>query len=1107
MIGVKGKIRKNTYIGRKTMQMLDKNLQEIIERAFNMDRLSPDVRKQVMDYIVGETETIQLSPIDKLVGYHTSYMLEGLLEGKNKELALRCYYVFYLFNSKAFFMNSMGMESSYELYHTLGLEPCSVVEGITMSLVTKLNYNSSSVFNAIKNNITDYENKGKKSLFGQADTYYGNAFQDYVLKQRKDSKEISPTLLYLEGVRAVLSQNNASQEMQAFEKEIEELIPFIYDKHPLFTPSYEKQKRNELQAIALSFSIVFHKKSTKFQELLCKQIQLCDNEYVEELLSNQYKGGATEEMAKLLEDVSVANAYKADFYADRMLRDSLFSSKDEYHRPLLAIYKEDPDSVLVAYETLKRGRKPGAFLLFTFLRARGVEFEKEEVRTLETLLEYYVGKVAAENKVHIYRPDRRVYQAPLMLYEVSEVAKTQVREVVAAQKMQSVLVDIEAASRFFFKEIKGNILEELAKEMGVKLILSTAIEREPKLSAEVLREFIQCHLEETDELMREKIKAGEDNITKYAEKLYTEDIGMKVETLVSVFNHRLKTVISFMEAFVVDREEQVRGEIQKLRNTKNKNMQEAFDRLETKWDSKKHTVAIEASRTLEEVASYISSFYKPANDKLIPYLEEVEGLMMMKDKEGKEFPLVLLKYYLSEYMRIKEIQLLEPCEAVKKLMDEGQLRLFTNELYDKWMKEGADTKKKNILILYALNGENTELVTLKKQIDEWTENARGALAAFAVTAMAIKGSGMALMLTDGIATKCKNKQVKAAAAEALDLAAKARGLSKEALVDKIVPTLGFNENRELHLSYGIRDFKAKLTPQMEIILFDEEKQKVIKSLPKPGVSDDEEKAQVAKETFTGLKKQLKTILATQQQRLAKALLTGRSWQQESWRELFVKNPIMNSFAISLIWGEYNQEGDLLGTFRYMEDGSFNTVEEEEYSLSEGTAIRLVHPMDLKEEEKVAWEQQLEDYEITQSILQLSMPIYTLEKEDEKERTFMKYKDSEVYYGKVIGIMNKHEWLKTSGLDGGCAEGFYYEDKTSGIGMLLRLDNFFMTMEAIDTVRINELIFYKGGTFNVNDYYIEKEMENNIIPLKDVPAKVLNLGLTIIHLLIPEKEGK
>ncbi len=58
------------------------------------------------------------------------------------------------------------------------------------------------------------------------------------------------------------------------------------------------------------------------------------------------------------------------------------------------------------------------------------------------------------------------------------------------------------------------------------------------------------------------------------------------------------------------------------------------------------------------------------------------------------------------------------------------------------------------------------------------------------------------------------------------------------------------------------------------------------------------------------------------------------------------------------------------TFRYMEDGSFNTVDEEEYTLPDGGSIGLVHPIELTDQDLAAWKQQLEDYEITQSIDQL-----------------------------------------------------------------------------------------------------------------------------------------
>ena len=61
----------------------------------------------------------------------------------------------------------------------------------------------------------------------------------------------------------------------------------------------------------------------------------------------------------------------------------------------------------------------------------------------------------------------------------------------------------------------------------------------------------------------------------------------------------------------------------------------------------------------------------------------------------------------------------------------------------------------------------------------------------------------------------------------------------------------------------------------------------------------------------------------------------------------------------------------------MDDSSFNTVDEEEYTLLNGASIGLVRPIELEAATLAAWKQQLEDYEIIQSIDQLSRPIYRL----------------------------------------------------------------------------------------------------------------------------------
>ena len=151
-------------------------------------------------------------------------------------------------------------------------------------------------------------------------------------------------------------------------------------------------------------------------------------------------------------------------------------------------------------------------------------------------------------------------------------------------------------------------------------------------------------------------------------------------------------------------------------------------------------------------------------------------------------------------------------------------------------------------------------------------------------------------------------------------------------------------------------------------------------MPAPGKRDDAEKAAAAYEAFKQLKKQVKTVAASERLRLEQALTAERLWRAGAWRELFVKNPVMHQFAIGLIWGVY-ENGALKDTFRYMEDGSFNTVDEEEYDFPEEGMIGLIHPIELTEADLASWKEQLADYEVVQPIEQLSRPVYRVTEEE------------------------------------------------------------------------------------------------------------------------------
>lgn len=355
-----------------------------------------------------------------------------------------------------------------------------------------------------------------------------------------------------------------------------------------------------------------------------------------------------------------------------------------------------------------------------------------------------------------------------------------------------------------------------------------------------------------------------------------------------------------------------------------------------------------------------------------------------------------------------------------------ELSAYMSQLFDKWLESGAEAKKKWVLYAVSIHGGDEIIPALYHQIQEWPKNSRGAMAAEAVKALALNGGPTALLLVDQISRKFKFRQVKNAAADALSFAASELGISREELEDRIVPDLGFGENLEQTFDYGTRSFRVALTSALELEVFDESGKK-LKNLPAPGKRDDEEKAAAANGAFKQLKKQLKTVATNQRLRLEQVMSNERVWKVEPWKELFVKNPIMHQFAIGLIWGRY-EDGVLKETFRYMEDGSFNTVEEEEYELPENGIIGLVHPIELSGEILAAWKEQLSDYEIVQPIEQLERPIYQITDEEVTEKEMIRFGGKVLNGLSLSGKMLGQGWYRGSIEDAGC---YYDFIKTDG----------------------------------------------------------------------------
>ena len=471
-------------------------------------------------------------------------------------------------------------------------------------------------------------------------------------------------------------------------------------------------------------------------------------------------------------------------------------------------------------------------------------------------------------------------------------------------------------------------------------------------------------------------------------------------------------------------------------------------------------------RTEEKLAADI---YKGNRKRKVEWVQDMTFPMVhfqdkisTDDDTANEQDTASPEYMLSILASYADMEILGVNQDAKKLtapLVPQELTAYMRVLYNGWLETGAEAKKRWVLYAVALHGDAEMIAELQRQIKDWADHSRGAIAAETVRALALNGSSQALLLVDQMARKFKSNQVKNAAKKALSEAAAALGISREELEDRIVPDFGFNTQMERVFDYGTRTFTVRLNVSLEIEIYDENDKK-LKSMPKPGKQDDTEKANQAQDEFKQLKKQLKLVVASQKLRMEQALSTARFWDVEQWRTLFVQNPIMHQFAVGLIWGTY-EEGQLKDTFRYMEDGSFNTVEEEEYTLPESGVIGLVHPLELSEETIAAWKEQLSDYEITQPVEQLERPIYRIIEEEIGAQKLTRFYGKELNGLSLSGKLLTQGWVRGEIMDAGFFDNFYrgdseFEAKLTFSGCSVGYEN--------EDVTIDDLYFYRtfGG---------------------------------------------
>lgn len=318
-------------------------------------------------------------------------------------------------------------------------------------------------------------------------------------------------------------------------------------------------------------------------------------------------------------------------------------------------------------------------------------------------------------------------------------------------------------------------------------------------------------------------------------------------------------------------------------------------------------------------------------------------------------------------------------EVVQELCDAVSLAEFAWSLYEGWEEAGGDESDLWAIGALGVFGDETTVARLEGLIRSWHRRSKYESVRAGLDALAAIGGDRALTALHGFSRRSWSNTLRRKAQTAFEDVADSLDLTADRLADRLVPTSGLTAEGTFELDYGRRRFTVSFDDFLRPVVVDEAGAR-LKTLPKPGKRDDGELATAAYKRFMTLKKQVQDGAQEQSARMERAMLHRRRWLPEDFAAYLVRHLVLGRLVRRLVWGVYDGEDRLLGSFRIAEDLSFADLDDARYEIPEGALIGVAHPVDLGLD-LGRWSEVFSDYEILQPFGQLGRPPLTLTAED------------------------------------------------------------------------------------------------------------------------------
>jgi hypothetical protein len=468
------------------------------------------------------------------------------------------------------------------------------------------------------------------------------------------------------------------------------------------------------------------------------------------------------------------------------------------------------------------------------------------------------------------------------------------------------------------------------------------------------------------------------------------------------------------------------------------------------------------------------------NEAKLPGLRDAGGRALSRDE---------VRYLLYRQSRAKEMAADVEVAPLLALLDRKTTGDFALALLNGFLASGADAGDRWVLALAGLIGDDRIVPVLSRQIREWADNSRGKLAEYGVQAIALLGSDEALMAVDSFALRyrTKNKNIGKAAVDAFAAAADAQGVTPDELGDRVVPWLGFEASRPRVVEGGGKRIEVGVGTDFKLRFVEAESRKTLASLPK---AVPKEVAQEIKD----LQASLREVAKAQNLRLENLMVRQRRWPVSQWKTLFLEHPLLLPFAVQLVWGHYDDKGKRRPTFRALEDRTLTDADDQAVDVGASGVIGIVHPLELSEDERAAWQQHLADNETEPPFPQLARPVVRVSADQAALRSYKAVRGVALNAMTFKGRAERLGWQRGSVVDAGGITSYWKSFPASGADAFLGLDGMYIGIDMYASITLQDLVFVRGGSVTIGSYTYddpEGEKDPRALVFGEVPPIVFS----------------